>query len=305
MLSYSLGAAQVLQFIIRQWANVENAMNATERIHAYGPGNSLPVEGNNGTTPVPAPEAWPEQGGITFGDVHMRYREGLPNVLRGLTLSIKPGEHVAIVGRTGAGKSSLIGALFRTCELSGGCITIDGVDISTLPLKDLRSRLSIQPQDSILFRGTVRTNLDPLKQHTDEELWLALRGAWLAETVQLDDVVEEEGSNFSHGQRQQLGLARLLVRNSKVVVCDEATSSVDLETDEKIQRTMVESFKGKTVITVAHRIRTIINYDRVCVMDKGAILELGTPSELWDLGGVFRGMCETSGISEEELQRFI
>ncbi|KAJ5535821.1 oligomycin resistance ATP-dependent permease yor1 [Penicillium frequentans] len=305
VLSYSLGAAQVLQFIIRQWANVENAMNATERIHAYGPGNSLPVEGNNGTTPVPAPESWPEQGGITFGDVHMRYREGLPNVLRGLTLSIKPGEHVAIVGRTGAGKSSLIGALFRTCELSGGCITIDGVDISTLPLKDLRSRLSIQPQDSILFRGTVRTNLDPLKQHTDEELWLALRGAWLAETVQLDDVVEEEGSNFSHGQRQQLGLARLLVRNSKVVVCDEATSSVDLETDEKIQRTMVEAFKGKTVITVAHRIRTIINYDRVCVMDKGAILELGTPSELWDLGGVFRGMCETSGIAEEELQRFI
>ncbi|KAJ5523886.1 oligomycin resistance ATP-dependent permease yor1 [Penicillium frequentans] len=305
VLSYSLGAAQVLQFIIRQWANVENAMNATERIHAYGPGNSLPVEGNNGTTPVPAPESWPEQGGITFGDVHMRYREGLPNVLRGLTLSIKPGEHVAIVGRTGAGKSSLIGALFRTCELSGGCITIDGVDISTLPLKDLRSRLSIQPQDSILFRGTVRTNLDPLKQHTDEELWLALRGAWLAETVQLDDVVEEEGSNFSHGQRQQLGLARLLVRNSKVVVCDEATSSVDLETDEKIQRTMVEAFKGKTVITVAHRIRTIINYDRVCVMDKGAILELGTPSELWDLGGVFMGMCETSGIAEEELQRFI
>ncbi|KAJ5642156.1 oligomycin resistance ATP-dependent permease yor1 [Penicillium lividum] len=305
VLSYSLGAAQVLQFIIRQWANVENAMNATERIHAYGPGDTLPIEGNNGTPPVAAPESWPEQGGITFGDVHMRYREGLPEVLRGLTLAIKPGEHVAIVGRTGAGKSSLIGALFRTCELSGGCITIDGVDISTIPLHDLRSRLSIQPQDSILFRGTVRTNLDPLQRHTDEELWLALRGAWLADTVQLDDTVEEEGTNFSHGQRQQLGLARLLVRNSKVVVCDEATSSVDLETDEKIQRTMVEAFKGKTVITVAHRIRTIINYDRVCVMDKGSIAELGTPSELWDLGGVFRGMCETSGISEEELQRFI
>ncbi|KAJ5925970.1 oligomycin resistance ATP-dependent permease yor1 [Penicillium verhagenii] len=305
VLSYSLGAAQVLQFIIRQWANVENAMNATERIHAYGPGDSLPIEGNNGTPPVAAPESWPEQGGITFGAVHMRYREGLPEVLRGLTLSIKPGEHVAIVGRTGAGKSSLIGALFRTCELSGGCITIDGVDISTLPLRELRSRLSIQPQESVLFRGTIRTNLDPLNEHTDEELWLALRGAWLADTMQLDDTVEEEGTNFSHGTRQQLGLARLLVRNSKVVVCDEATSSVDLETDEKIQRTMVEAFKGKTVITVAHRIRTIINYDRVCVMDKGVIAELGTPSELWDLGGVFRGMCETSGISEEELQRFI
>jgi ABC-type multidrug transport system fused ATPase/permease subunit len=301
VMNYALGALQVLQFLVRQWANVENAMNATERIHAYGSGTSLPVEGQNGKPAVPARPSWPEKGAITFSNVHMRYRPDLPEVLRGLDLTVRPGEHVAIVGRTGAGKSSLISALFRVCELSEGSISIDGVDISQLPLRDIRTRISIQPQESILFRGSVRTNLDPFQEHSDEELWLALRGAWLADTVHLDDTVQEEGSNFSHGQRQQLGLARLLVRGSRVVVCDEATSSVDLETDDKIQRTMVQAFMRKTVLTVAHRIRTIIFYDRVCVMERGRIAELGTPRELWDLGGVFKGMCETSGISREEL----
>lgn len=300
VLSYALGALQVLQFVVRQWANVENAMNGTERIHAYLPGNTLPVEGDNGNLPVPVSPSWPEQGAITFSDVHMRYRDGLPEVLKGFTLSINAGEHVAIVGRTGAGKSSLIGALFRMCELSGGCISIDGVDISKISLSDLRSRLSIQPQDSILFRGNVRSNLDPFHERTDEDLELALHRAWLADRVFLDDPVDEEGSNFSHGQRQQLGLARLLVRASNIVVCDEATSSVDLDTDDKIQQTMIKSFEGKTVLTVAHRIRTIIHYDRICVMEQGRIAELGSPRELWELGGIFRGMCETSGISQSD-----
>lgn len=302
VLSYALGALQVLQFVVRQWVRVENAMNATERIWEYASGKSLPMEGDNGKPAVSTPAAWPEQGAITFSDVHMCYRPGLPEVLCGLDLTIKAGEHVAIVGRTGAGKSSLVSSLFRVCELSGGCISIDGVDISQVALADLRSRLSIQPQDSILFRGSVRSNLDPFDKHTDEELWLALRGAWLADSVHLDDAVQEEGSNFSHGQRQQLGLARLLVKRSKIVVCDEATSSVDLETDDKIQRTMVDAFKGKTVLTVAHRIRTIIHYDKVCVMDRGKMAEMGTPMELWNSGGIFRGMCETSGISQTDLE---
>ncbi|CAN8105605.1 unnamed protein product [Discula destructiva] len=293
----SLSAMQVLQFTVRQWVSVEDAMSSTKQIYAYGNGHSLPVEGER-----IKPSADDVQGAIIFKNVRMRYRPGLPEVLCGLNLAINPGEHLAIVGRTGAGKSSLIGALFRTCELSGGSISIDGIDITEIPLKDLRLRLSIQPQDSILFRGSIRLNLDPFHEHSDEELWHALKGAWLSDTVHLDDFVHEEGSNFSHGQRQLLGLARLLVKDSKIVVCDEATSSVDFETDEKIQRTMLESFRGKTVLTVAHRIRTIVHYDRVCVMDNGRIAELGTPKELWDLGGIFKQMCEASDISRIQLQ---
>lgn len=303
VLTYSLGALQVLQFIVRQWSRVEDSMTATERIYEYSSGKSLPSEDSNDSWVVSAPPLWPERGAITFSDVRMRYRPGLPEVLRGFNLTIEAGEHVAIVGRTGAGKSSLVSSLFRVCKLSGGCILIDGVDISKIPLEDLRSRLSIQLQDSILFRGTIRFNLDPMSQYTDEELWRALRGAHLGNSVHLDDLVQEEGSNFSHGQRQQLALARILVRGSKIVVCDEATSSVDLETDDKIQRTLVESFKNKTVLTVAHRIRTIIHYDKVCVMNKGRIAELGSPMELWKAAGVFKSMCEESGISREDLQR--
>ncbi|GAM33537.1 plasma membrane ATP-binding cassette transporter [Talaromyces pinophilus] len=302
VLTYSLGALQVLQFIVRQWSRVEDSMTATERIYEYSSGRSLPSEDTNDSWVVSAPPLWPERGAITFSDVRMRYRPGLPEVLRGFSLTVEAGEHVAIVGRTGAGKSSLVSSLFRVCKLSGGCILIDGVDISKIPLEDLRSRLSIQLQDSILFRGTIRFNLDPLSQYTDEELWRALRGAHLGTSVHLDDIVQEEGSNFSHGQRQQLALARILVRGSKIVVCDEATSSVDLETDDKIQRTLVESFKNKTVLTVAHRIRTIIHYDKVCVMDKGRIAELGSPMELWKAAGIFKSMCEESGISREDLE---
>lgn len=303
VLTYSLGALQVLQFIVRQWSRVEESMTATERIYEYSSGKNIPYEESNDSWIVPAPPLWPERGAITFLDVRMRYRPGLPEVLRGFNLTVDAGEHVAIVGRTGAGKSSLVSSLFRVCKLSGGCILIDGVDISKIPLEDLRSRLSIQLQDSVLFRGTVRFNLDPMSQYTDEELWHALRGAHLGNSVHLDDIALEGGSNFSHGQRQQLALARILARGSKIVVCDEATSSVDLETDDKIQRTLVESFKEKTVLTVAHRIRTIIHYDKVCVMDKGRIAELGSPMELWKLAGVFRSMCEESGITQEDLER--
>uniref|UniRef100_A0A093UU64 Oligomycin resistance ATP-dependent permease YOR1 n=1 Tax=Talaromyces marneffei PM1 TaxID=1077442 RepID=A0A093UU64_TALMA len=263
VLTYSLGALQVLQFIVRQWSRVEDSMTATEHIYEYSSSKSLPSEDSNDSWVVSAPPLWPERGAITFSDVRMRYRPGLPEVLCGFNLAIEAGEHVAIVGRTGAGKSSLVSSLFRVCKLSGGCILIDGVDISKIPLEDLRSRLSIQLQDSILFRGTIRFNLDPMSQYTDEELWRALHGAHLGNSVHLDDIVQEEGSNFSHGQRQQLALARILVRGRKIVVCDEATSSVDLETDDKIQRTLVEFFKNKTVLTIAHRIRTIIHYDKL------------------------------------------
>lgn len=327
VLSYILAIVQMLQFTIRQLAEVENNMNATERVHYYG--TQLEEE-----APVHLGDVqptWPEQGRITFSNVHMRYRAGLPLVLRGLDMDIRGGERIGIVGRTGAGKSSIMSALFRITELSEGSITIDDLDIAKVGLQDLRSRLAIIPQDPTLFRGTVRSNLDPFNEHSDLELWDALRQAHLVgeqpkgegedesstlaegnttptekpgqnhgSRIQLDSVVEEEGLNFSLGQRQLMALARALVRNSRIIVCDEATSSVDFETDRKIQRTMATGFKGKTLLCIAHRLRTIITYDRICVMDQGRISELDTPLSLWEKDGVFRSMCDRSGIQRED-----
>ncbi|KAI9724519.1 MAG: hypothetical protein M1812_000587 [Candelaria pacifica] len=308
VLSYILSIVQLIQFTVRQLAEVENAMNATERLHYYG--TQLEEEAPLHLTNVRP--TWPEKGEIIFDNVQMRYRAGLPLVLRGLSLKVSGGERIGIVGRTGAGKSSIMSTLFRLIELSGGSITIDGENISKIGLHDLRSRLAIIPQDPTLFRGTIRSNLDPFNQHTDLELWSALRQSDLVSSdsslsdksppgrIHLDSIVEEEGLNFSLGQRQLMALARALVRGSQIIVCDEATSSVDIETDQKIQKTIVEGFGGKTLLCIAHRLRTIIAYDRICVLDQGRIVELDTPWRLWELGGVFRTMCERSGIRKED-----
>ncbi|EEA21837.1 ATP-binding cassette transporter yor1 [Talaromyces marneffei ATCC 18224] len=323
VLSYILAIVQMLQFTIRQLAEVENGMNNTERLHYYG--TQLEEEAPVRLGDV-EPE-WPAEGRITFSDVQMRYRAGLPLVLRGLNMDIRGGERIGIVGRTGAGKSSIMSALFRITELSGGSITIDGKDIGKVGLQDLRSRLAIIPQDPTLFRGTIRSNLDPFNEHDDLELWDALRkshligeqpeGSELEESdeektqqqkqtqhsnrIQLDSTVDEEGLNFSLGQRQLMALARALVRNSRIIICDEATSSVDFETDRKIQRTMATGFKGKTLLCIAHRLRTIITYDRICVMDQGRIAELDAPLTLWERqDGIFRSMCDRSGIVRED-----
>lgn len=330
VLSYVLAIVQMIQFTVRQLAEVENNMNATERIYYYGTQleEEAPLKGRE------VPESWPHAGAITFNKVEMRYRPGLPLVLQGLDFHIKGGERIGIVGRTGAGKSSIMSALFRLTELSSGHIKIDDIDIATVGLYDLRSRLAIIPQDPTLFRGTIRSNLDPFNEHSDMELWAALRKADLvgeeipperverpetAKTaatsssnvnqptgpsrIHLDSAVEEEGLNFSLGQRQLMALARALVRNSQIIVCDEATSSVDFETDEKIQRTMRIGFAGKTLLCIAHRLKTIINYDRICVMDKGRIAELDTPINLFESGGIFRGMCDKSHIVREDFFR--
>ncbi len=311
VLSYILSITQMLQFTVRQLAEVENAMNATERLHYYG--TQLEEEAPLYLGDVR--HSWPEKGEIVFKHVQMRYRANLPLVLQDLTLHVRGGERVGIVGRTGAGKSSIMTTLFRLVELSGGSITIDGLDISKIGLRDLRSRLAIIPQDPTLFRGTIRSNLDPFSEHTDLELWSALRQSDLVHDeagveektsgrIHLDGIVEEEGLNFSLGQRQLMALARALVRGSQIIVCDEATSSVDLETDQKIQRTMATGFEGKTVLCIAHRLRTIINYDRICVMDAGRIAELDTPLALFEKeGGIFKGMCERSGIRRDDFLR--
>jgi ATP-binding cassette, subfamily C (CFTR/MRP), member 1 len=306
VLSYILTIVQMIQFTVRQLAEVENNMNSTERIHYYG--TQLEEEAPLHLGEVP--KDWPPRGDIEFDNVQMRYRAGLPLVLHGLSMHVKAGERIGVVGRTGAGKSSIMTTLFRLVELSGGSIKIDGIDIAKIGLYDLRSRLAIIPQDPTLFRGTIRSNLDPFNERTDLELWNALRQADLVGTEQemgdetgrihLDTAVEDEGLNFSLGQRQLLALARALVRGSQIIVCDEATSSVDFETDQKIQRTIVRGFKGKTLLCIAHRLKTIIGYDRILVMDQGNVAELDAPINLYDQGGIFRGMCERSGIRRED-----
>ena len=311
VLSYILSIVQMIQFTVRQLAEVENAMVSTERLHYYG--TELDEEPPLHLKGVP--DSWPEKGEIVFNEVQMRYREGLPLVLQGLNMTVAGGERIGIVGRTGAGKSSVMSTLFRLVELSGGSISIDGINIAQVGLKDLRTRLAIIPQDPTLFRGTIRSNLDPFNEHTDLELWSALRQSDLigAEEklddkthgrIHLDGIVEEEGLNFSLGQRQLMALARALVRGSQIIVCDEATSSVDMETDQKIQRTIQTGFKGKTLLCIAHRLKTIINYDRICVMDQGRIAQLDTPLALWqDEEGIFRSMCDRSGIRREDFEQ--
>ncbi|KAI5779576.1 P-loop containing nucleoside triphosphate hydrolase protein [Geopyxis carbonaria] len=295
VLSYILQIVMMLQWMIRQLAEVENAMNATERIHHYA--HSLPHEAplhtNASTTLRPT---WPETAAISFNAASMRYRPELPLVLKDLTLSIPGGSRVGIVGRTGAGKSSITSALFRLVELSSGSITIDGVDISTLGLHTLRNKLAIIPQDPTLFRGTIRSNIDPFAEHSTETLQAALRSSYL-DHLALDSTVEEEGLNFSLGQRQQMAMARALVRGAKVVVADEATSSIDIETDGLIQRSMKEGFKGRTLVVIAHRLKTVVTMDYIVVMDAGQVVEFDTPTNLWRTqGGVFRGMCDRGGV---------
>lgn len=311
VLSYILSIVQMIQFTVRQLAEVENNMVSTERLYHYG--TSIDEEPPLHLAAVP--DNWPQKGEIVFNEVQMRYRDGLPLVLQGLNMTVAGGERIGIVGRTGAGKSSIMSTLFRLVELSGGNISIDGINIATVGLKDLRTRLAIIPQDPTLFRGTIRSNLDPFNEHTDLELWSALRQSDLAtedsssdekavhqSRIHLDSIVEEEGLNFSLGQRQLMALARALVRGSQIIVCDEATSSVDMETDQKIQRTIATGFKGKTLLCIAHRLKTIINYDRICVMDQGTIVELDHPLKLWEEGGIFRGMCDQSGISRSDFE---
>lgn len=319
--SYMLAIVQMVQLLVRQMAEVENSMNSTERLNFYG--TKLAQEpSDKGTASLDA--TWPAHGQISFTDVEMRYRDDLPLVLKGLNMSVAAGERAAIIGRTGAGKSSIANVLFRLTELSKGSITIDGIDISTLALHDLRSRLSIVPQDPALFRGTVRSNLDPFNEHADLQLWSALRHVHLITTttdtnhavaaaaakghsstsgLHLDSSVEEDGINFSLGQRQLLALARVLVRDSNIVICDEATSSIDLEMDVRIQETIRSSFRGRTLLCIAHRLKTVVNYDRVCFMDVGQVAEMGTPIELWGKDGLFKAMCERSGIVYGDLGR--
>ncbi|KAH3673556.1 hypothetical protein WICMUC_003663 [Wickerhamomyces mucosus] len=309
--SYMLQFNDLLTFSLTIYSELENEMNSVERIMHYA--YNLEQEPPYRIEETQPENSWPAEGSIQFEKASFRYRKELPLILKDFSLSIEGGEKIGICGRTGAGKSSLMTALYRLSELEAGKIIIDGIDISKIGSFDLRSKLSIIPQDPVLFQGTLRRNLDPFEERTDAELWDALRRSNLISESELEEFkqqttdnlgkfhldinVEAEGSNFSLGERQLIALARALVRKTKILVMDEATSSVDYKTDQSIQNTINSEFAKSTVLCIAHRLKTILKYDKILVLDKGELKQFGKPEELFhDKSGLFRNMCDSSNI---------
>ncbi|XP_077976273.1 ATP-binding cassette sub-family C member 4-like [Styela clava] len=303
VLTYTASLIGMFQWGVRQSAEVENLMISVERVQQY---YRIPPEAALENPNKQPPNSWPRCGAIMFKNVSFSYYDGGPKVLRSIDFVIQPQEKIGIVGRTGAGKSSLISALFRLSELTSGEIFIDGIPISSLGLHDLRKALSIIPQDPILFTGTMRRNIDPFNNYSDEDLWNALEQVQLKEFVEsfpmrLNTEIVESGSNLSVGQRQLVCLARAVLRKSKILVIDEATANVDIRTDRLIQETIRRKFKQCTVITIAHRINTIIDSDKILVLEEGQVKEFDKPSVLlqkWD--GLFAGIVKSAGLSTAE-----
>ncbi|KGO69898.1 ABC transporter, integral membrane type 1 [Penicillium expansum] len=337
-LSFALQYNSAITMALRQYANIELNMNATERVIEY---SNIEMENQGGAD---APAAWPTEGHLEVHDLVVGYAPDLPPVLNGLNFSVEKNQRVGVVGRTGAGKSSLTLALFRFLEARSGQIFIDGIDISTIKLHDLRSRLAIIPQDPVLFSGTVRSNLDPFDEYSDTELYDALARVHLISEADDDELtltsrtatprqpsetgattpppaqktnsniftslsatISEGGLNLSQGQRQLLCLARAIVARPKIMVLDEATSAVDMETDALIQTSIRAEFgrNATTLLVIAHRLSTIADFDRILVMDAGKAAEFGTPKDLMGIeGGVFKNLVENSG-EKEVLEKMI
>ncbi|KHJ97388.1 ABC transporter, ATP-binding protein [Oesophagostomum dentatum] len=296
--SYSLNITFMLNMFVRQISEVETNIVAVERVKEY---TETPVEAMWRQQRSPPPD-WPSKGEVEFNDYATRYRPELDLVLKGLTIHISSGEKVGVVGRTGAGKSSLTLALFRIIEPAGGQILLDGVDVTSVGLHDLRERLTIIPQDPILFSGTLRFNLDPTYKYSDAELWSAIEMANLKTFVEslplgLQHQIDESGENISVGQRQLVCLTRALLRKSKILVLDEATAAIDEKTDSLIQDTIRRQFVNSTVITIAHRLNTILDYDRVLVMEAGRVAEFAPPQELLaNKNSLFYSMAVSAGL---------
>jgi ABC-type multidrug transport system fused ATPase/permease subunit len=331
-LSFALQCNTAIAFVLRQYANIELNMNATERVIEY---SKIELENQGG---IDAPAAWPTEGRLEVNDLVVGYAPELPPILKGLSFTVEKNQRVGVVGRTGAGKSSLTLALFRFLEAREGQILIDGLDVSKITLHDLRSRLAIIPQDPVLFSGTVRSNLDPFDEYGDTELKDALarvhlisasveddeatltsqaatpaqssvNGATTPDTAttqqantniftSLSAPISEGGLNLSQGQRQLLCLARAIVARPKIMVLDEATSAVDMETDALIQHSIRAEFgrNATTLLVIAHRLSTIADFDRILVMDAGKAVEFGSPKDLMGIeNGVFKNLVDNSG----------
>ncbi|KAF9120571.1 hypothetical protein BGW39_011263 [Mortierella sp. 14UC] len=307
VLSYSMSVTGTFNWCVRQFAEVENNMNAVERLYHYS--EELTIEADAIIPDNRPSDSWPSAGAISIRNLEMRYRPELPSVLHDLSLDIQGGEKIGVVGRTGAGKSSIMMALFRLVEPTKGTMEIDGVDICKIGLFDLRTRLAIIPQDPVLFSGTIRSNLDPFEKRTDQELWEVLERSDLKAYVTsceggLDSQVSEFGENLSVGQRQLLCLARAMLTRARVIIMDEATASVDVATDVMLQKAIRVDFAESTVLTIAHRLNTVIDYSRVLVLDHGEIREFDTPANLLsDPNSVFSSMVDETGPANAALLR--
>ncbi|XP_028989328.1 ATP-binding cassette sub-family C member 3 isoform X2 [Betta splendens] len=298
--SYALQVTMSLNWMVRMTSDLESNIVAVERVKEY---SETQTEAPWEVEDKKPPPEWPLEGNVDFQGYSVRYREGLDLVLKRLTLSVKGGEKVGIVGRTGAGKSSMTLCLFRLLEAASGEITIDNVKIAEIGLHDLRSKLTIIPQEPVLFSGTLRMNLDPFEKYSDEEVWKALEHSHLHRFVsnhpaKLELECSEGGENLSVGQRQLVCLARALLRKTRILILDEATAAVDLETDDLIQSTIRTQFEDCTVFTIAHRLNTIMDYTRVLVLDKGQIAEFDTPTNLISRKGIFYGMAKDAGLAQ-------
>lgn len=291
---------------LRQTSELENQMTSVERVIEYA---SLPSEPPLETEPSKRPaESWPDEAKIDFQKVSLKYSDDSEYVLKEIHFAIGSKEKVGIVGRTGAGKSSITQALFRLTDYEGH-IVIDSVDLKDLGLHTFRSKISVIPQDPILFSGTLRSNIDQFNECTDEQIWNVLAQCELRSVVSelaggLNSAVSDAGTNFSIGQRQLICLARALVRNNRILVLDEATANVDAETDTQIQNTIRKHCNDCTILTIAHRINTVMDYDRIIVMDSGRVVENDTVSALLaNANGVFAQMVKESGIDVDKYKK--
>mmetsp|Transcript_28549 Transcript_28549/g.67042 ORF Transcript_28549/g.67042 Transcript_28549/m.67042 type:complete len:1480 (+) Transcript_28549:1-4440(+) len=305
-LSYSIEVTSYLKYGVQMIARLEADMSSVERI-LYYTDNIEPEAPDVIPEKDPEPGTWPLKGEIELSNASMRYRDG-PLVLKDLSFTVKGGEKIGVCGRTGSGKSSLMIALFRISEIEkDGSIFVDGVDIGEIGTAALRQNISIIPQDPVMFSNTIRYNLDPFATTSDEELWDVLKKVEMGEVIAqlpkgLDDLVAEGGENFSQGQRQLLCIARSLLRKPKILVMDEATASIDNETDATIQRMIRENFSDATVLTIAHRLNTIMDSDRILVLDDGHIAELDTPDNLLKKeSGHFKAMVEKSRSAHSDV----
>ncbi|XP_023226987.1 multidrug resistance-associated protein 4-like [Centruroides sculpturatus] len=300
VLNYGILIIISFQHIIGFTSEVEFQMNSVKRILKY---SNLKSEASYESLPNKRPPSdWPEKGEIHFDNVSLQYSKDKNVVLKNLTFHIRSGEKIGIVGRTGAGKSSIIAALFRMTEPTG-TITLDGVDIKDIGLRDLRSKISIIPQDPMLFTGPLRRNMDPFNEYSEEMLWKAIEEVQLKEVISklpggLDSHLTEGGRNFSVGERQLICLARTILRQNKILVMDEATSNIDKRTDSCLQKIIREKFKSCTVLTIAHRLHTIIDSDRVLVLDAGRVQDFDSPYALLkNVNGIFYNLVKKTGVT--------